>query len=112
MRALWPRIVENKSGTKEGECEADPIGQRRVWVTAGDRQQQCHRGAERGKLRQREIDEDDAAFNDMYAEIGVDARQDEAGRKRSCEKLDDRQIHGVLSCPAVFLIAMTSRLTS
>ena len=39
------------------------------------------------------------AFDDVNAEICVDACQDETGGKRSCEKLEDCQIHGVLAVP-------------
>jgi hypothetical protein len=60
-------------------------------------EEQRHRGAECGELRQREIDEDHATFDDVHAEISMDASQNETGRKWRGEKLDDRQIHGVLT---------------
>jgi len=42
--------------------------------------------AESGDLRQREIDEDHAALDNVHTEIRVDASQDQAGHERSNEK--------------------------
>ena len=80
-------------------------------IAAGERQQQRDRRAERGDLREREVDEDDAALDDVHAEVGVDAGQDQARDERRREELDGS------SCPSgyfapVALIASTSRLTS
>ena len=66
----------------EGEHQADPVDDRRVRVAVGERQQQRDRRAERRDLRERQVDEDDAALDDVDAEIGVDAGQDQAGDKR------------------------------
>ena len=52
-------------------------------VVAG---QQRHRRSERGDLRERKVDEDDAALHDVHAEVGMDAGQHEAGQKRQNEK--------------------------
>ena len=38
-------------------------------------------GAERGNLREGEVHKDDAAFDDMHAEIGVNSRQNKARDK-------------------------------
>ena len=51
------------------------------------------RGAERRDLREREVHEDDAALDDVQAEIGVDARDDQAGDDRRRQKLKDRPVH-------------------
>ena len=46
-------------------------------------------GAERRDLRERQVDEDDAALDDVHAEIGVDPGQDEAGGERRRQELGD-----------------------
>ena len=65
----------------EGERQADPVDDGRVRVAARHRQQQRDRRAERGDLRQRQIHEDHPALDDVHAEVGVDAGQDQAGRR-------------------------------
>ena len=45
--------------------------------------------AQRRDLRQREVDEDDAALDDVHAEVGVDAGEDEAGDEGGQQQLED-----------------------
>ena len=66
-------------------------------VAARYRHQQRNGGAERGNLRQRQIDEDHAALDDVHTEIRVNPGQDEAGGKRRGEKLENRRVHAI--CP-------------
>ena len=54
--------------------------------------QQRDRRAERRDLRQREVDEDDAALDDVDAEVGVDAGQDQAGDERRRQELRASQV--------------------
>ena len=65
-------------------------------VAAGEGQEQRDGRPERRDLRQREVDEDDAALHDVHTQIRVDARQDEAGGKRRGQELQD---HGVDHLP-------------
>ncbi len=58
-------------------------------IAAGKWQQHRHRRAERGDLRQRQVDEDHAAFDDVHAEVGVNTGQDQARDKRRREELQD-----------------------
>ena len=80
-------------------------------IAAGERQQQRDGRAERGDLREREVDEDDPALDDVHAEVGVDAGQDQARDERRREELENRHVHRGYFAP-VALIASTSRLTS
>ena len=68
-----------------------------------------HRRAERRDLRQRQVDEDHAALDDVHAEVGVDAGEDQAGGKRRRQELQDGRIHALFH--ARFLNVWTSRLT-
>ena len=107
MRASLVRDHREDRGADEREAEADPVDRRRVRIAAGARQQHRDRRAERGDLREREVDEDDAALDDVHAEIGVDAGQDQAGderRRQELEDLPDREIAHYLRRP-VSLIA-------
>ena len=83
-----------------------------VRVAAGDRQQQRDRRAERGDLRQREIDEDHAALDDVDAEIGVNAGQDQAGGEGRRQKLRACRVPCDSYFAPLFLMALTSRLMS
>ena len=80
----------------EREQEADPVDRRRVRIAAEPRQQDRDRRAERGNLRQREVDEDDAPLDDVHAEVRVDAGDDQAGDERRREKRQDGR------CPCLF----------
>ena len=62
----------------------------RVEVVAGE---QRDGRAERGDLREREVDEDDPALDHVHAEVGVDAGQDEAGQKRAERETEAVSIH-------------------
>ncbi len=75
IRARWPRIVEKTAAPMNVNAEADPVDRRRMRIAAGDRQQDGDRRAKRRDLRQRQVHEDDAALDDVHAEIGVNARQ-------------------------------------
>jgi len=57
-----------------------------VRIAARYRQKERNGRAERRDLGEREIDEDDAALDDMHAEVRVDSREDEAGRERRGQK--------------------------
>jgi hypothetical protein len=57
-----------------------------VNVAAEEHRNGC---AERGDLRQREIDEDDAALDDVEAELREHPGQDETGDERRQEKLEN-----------------------
>ena len=72
-------------------------------IAARERQQQRDRGAERGDLREREVDEDDAPLHDVDAEIGVDAGEDQAGGEGREQEAEHVEIH--LTGPRVALMA-------
>ncbi len=59
-------------------------------IAVRQRQQQRDGRAERRDLRERQVDEDDAALDDVDAEVGVDAGQDQARDERRREELQDR----------------------
>jgi hypothetical protein len=52
-----------------------------VRIALARRQQQRHGRPQRRDLGEREVDEDHAPLDDVHAEIGVDAGQDQARRK-------------------------------
>ena len=80
-------------------------------VAIRDRQQHRDRRTESRNLRQREIDEDDAALHDVDAEIGVDPGENQTRDEGRREKLENgREVHGYFA--PVRLIAATSVLTS
>ena len=81
-------------------------------VAVRERHQQRDGGAERRDLGERQIDEDDAALDHVHAEVGVDAREDQAGSERRREKREHRGIRHAPCFAAVFLMAFTSRLMS
>mgnify|MGYP003693575313 CR=1 FL=1 len=99
MRARWPRIVENTGGADEREREADPVRPAAVGIAAGERQQQRDGRAERRDLRQRQVHEDDAALDDVHAEVGVDAGEDQAGGERRRQEVE-RSSSGPSTLPA------------
>ena len=111
MRARRTRISREHRRADEREREADPVDDRRVRVAGRDRHQQRDRPAERRNLRQRQVDEDDAALHDVDAEIRMNAGEDEAGDERRRQELEHRRVHVYLPAP-VRLIASTSRLIS
>ena len=49
--------------------------------------------AQRGDLREREVNEDDPSLDHMQSEIGVNAGDDQARRNRRREELKDVQVH-------------------
>ena len=81
MRASCPLIIAKIDRADEREAEAHPVDRRRVRVVALTAQQRDRR-AERRDLREREVDEDHAALDDVQAEVGVDAGDDQAGGER------------------------------
>ena len=81
-----------------------------MWITARKRQQQRDRGTKRRDLREREIDEDHPALDDVDAEVRVNPRKDEAGGEARRQKGEHRGIEHYFA--PVFLIASTSRLMS
>ena len=63
----------------EREDQADHVGRRAVRL---DPVQRGDGSAERGDLRQREIDEDDPALHHVNAQVGMNACQNQARDKR------------------------------
>ena len=49
--------------------------------------------AERRDLRERQVDEDHAALDDVHAEVGVNAGQNQAGDERRRQKLQNADVH-------------------
>ena len=58
-------------------------------IAVRHRQQQCDRAAERGDLREREVDEDDPPLDNMKPEVRMDTGQNQACDKRRRKELDD-----------------------
>ena len=92
--ARGPRPREGQQhGCKQGEGKRIAIGRRAL---GGMAEHECHRRAERRDLRERQIDKDDFAGEDLDAEIGVDAdqayRHQERGPKE-CEGLGHRAVN-------------------
>jgi hypothetical protein len=77
----------------EGKRQADPVDDGRVRIAVGDWQENANRRAERGDLREREVDEDDAPLDDVHTEIGVDAGQDQARHEWRGEELQNGHVH-------------------
>ena len=98
----------------EGEQQAHPVHRRRVWVAAGERQQNGNRRPERCNLREGEVDEDNPTFNDVHAQIGMDPGQDQTGDKRRGQEVEDftyrQPTHGY--CVPVCFMVETNRLMS
>ena len=95
----------------EREREADPVHDRRMRVAAGERHQHRDGRAERGNLRQRQVHEDDAALDDVHAQIGMNAGENQARDERRGEKFENGcQVHSYLA--PVRLMAATTELTS
>jgi hypothetical protein len=69
-------------------------------------------GAQRSDLREREIDENHAAFDDVQPEVGVDSRNDERGRDRRKQELKESSSPCRPYFPAVRLRAAIIMLTS
>ena len=81
----------------EREGQAHPVDRGFVRIVAlpdGDRR------AQRRDLREREVHEDDAALDDVQAQVGVDARDDERGGDRRKQELKDRPVHPVPTFPS------------
>jgi hypothetical protein len=62
----------------EGEAQADPIRAPAIWIQACQDGDGC---AQSRNLRQRQVDENHAAFYHVDAQVGVDSRQNEAGHE-------------------------------
>ncbi len=63
-----------------------------------------NRRAERRDLRQREVDEDHPSLDDVQAEIGVNAGDDQARGDRRRQELQNAPVHGAyfpVSCFSV-----------
>ena|SRR5438045_4544707 len=67
------------SGSNKGERQAEPVCPASVRVHANQDRDGCSEGS---NLRECQIDKDDSTFYDMYAKIGMDSGQDQAGNKR------------------------------
>src|ERR1700738_3607036 len=92
MAAPCSRKSEN-GGADKSERQADPIGAATVGIHTRD---DGHNGAQGGDLREREIDEDNAALDDMHPEIGVNAGENEAGHKRQNQGRKNLHRHDLL----------------
>ena len=110
MRAWRTLTVEKMAAPMNVKTRLDPVDPGPVRVLPREGEQDRDRGAERGDLRERQVDEDDAALHDVDAEVGVDAGQDQAGHEGSGEEPED------VECPCylapVSLMVATSRLMS
>src|SRR6266851_1577849 len=74
-------------GPEERKPQADPVGASAVGVHSGN---DGDSGAERGDLREREVHEDDAAFHDVDAEIGVNPCKNKARYKSGQQEFQHR----------------------
>ena len=107
MRARRLLIVEKTAAPMKVNARLIQYTDRRVRIAARDWHQHRDRRAERGNLGQRQVHEDDAALDDMDAEIGVDAGENEAGDERRREKFENgSQVHGYLT-PTRLMAAMS-----
>ena len=77
-RSPHPQQRENRR-TQKRERQADPVGSSTVRVHS---HQDGYGGAQCRNLGQGQIHEDDAAFDHVHAQIGVDSRQDQTGQER------------------------------
>ncbi len=89
-----PRLpVHTREGknrrSQKRETERIEVSRRRMEIVS---HQVGDGGPERGDLSQRQVHEDDAALDDVNAEIGVDSRQNETGDERRKQQL--QQGHG------------------
>ena len=76
----------------ESEAERKQVGHAGVQVVTSE---VSGGRAQRRDLRQRQIDEDDAALDHVHAQIGVNPGQDETGdkgRRQEVENLRERQV--------------------
>ena len=71
----------------QGECERIPVGGLALDRVAGEKRD---RDSERCYLSQGQVNEDDAAGQDVEAQVDVDARKNQAGQEWHPEKLDGR----------------------
>jgi hypothetical protein len=74
--------------------KADPVHPGTVRILAGEGEQDGNRRAQGRDLGEREVDEDHPPLHHVDAQVGVDAGQDEAGRERGGEELQDVGVHG------------------
>src|SRR5262249_54973874 len=81
LRDMAPRAArKGEDGrAKEREAEADPIRPTAMRVHAGNN---CDGGSEGRNLGKRKVHKDNAALNDVHAQVGVNPREDEACDKR------------------------------
>ena len=70
-------------GAEKREGQADPIGKAPVRVHARDH---GHSRSQSGDLCESQVNENYSALDDVHAEVGVNARQNEAGDKRQNQK--------------------------
>ena len=81
MFASWPLIMAKTSAPRIVNAEAHPVDAGRVRIAAERRHDHGDRRAERGDLRERQIDEDHAALDHVQSEIGMDAGDDQRWRR-------------------------------
>ena len=86
MRARAAADGREDRRAQEGEHQADPVDATAVRI---DAVQHGDGGAERGDLRQREVDEDHAALHHVDAEVGVNAGEDQAGDEGRQQRSSD-----------------------
>ena len=99
MRARRLRMVENRTAPRKVKARLTQYTAGAVRIAVRDRQEQRDGGAEGRDLRERQVDEDDPALDDMHAQIGVNAGDDEARGKRQREEAQNGgvNLHGGLS---------------
>ena len=94
MRARFTRIIEKIPAPMNVNARLTQYTDGRMRIAARQRREQRDGRAERGDLREREVDEDDPPLDDVDAQIGVDAGEDQAGDERRRQELDDdRELH-------------------
>ena len=108
-RALAREWSRRRTAPMKREREADPVDDRPVRIAAADRQQHGDGRAERRNLRQRQIDEDDAAFDHVNTEIGVNAGENQAGDERRRQKARASRCPALLWRPT-FLIGVDQQV--
>ena len=87
--ARFPRIIEKIAAPMKVNSRLTQYTDGAWGSPLGERQQDRNRRPERCNLREREIDEDDPALDDVHAQIGVDPGQDETGDKRRGQEVED-----------------------
>src|SRR4051812_30182492 len=88
MAAARPGKSEN-GRTYKRKSQAEPVSALSVRVHSN---QNGDGGAQRGNLRQRQIHKDYAPLHNVHSQIGVNARENEAGQERPKQELQDLHV--------------------